>query len=158
MHRRNFLQQSGSLIAGSLIADSILAQGSVSSSPVAKKRIALVGTGSRGLGMWGRPVIKEFNDTVQFVGLCDINPGRVQTGKETLGVDCLTFTDIDKMLKETKPELLLVMSVDGVHHEHIIKGLEAGADVVTEKPMTIDEKKVQAILDAERRTGTQCGR
>src|SRR5688500_5408568 len=108
MHRRNFLQQSGSLIAGTLLADSILAQGSSSSNLFAKKRIALVGTGSRGLVMWGKPVLREFNDSVQFVGLCDINPGRVQTGKETLGVDCPTFTDIDKMLKETKPELLLV--------------------------------------------------
>jgi predicted dehydrogenase len=103
--------------------------------------------------MWGRPVIKEFNDSVEFVGLCDINPGRVQTGKEALAVNCRTYTDIDKMLKETKPELLLVMSVDGVHHEHIIKGLEAGANVVSEKPMTIDEQKVQAIIDAEQRSG-----
>ena len=87
----------------------------------AKKRIALVGTGVRGLGMWGKPVIRDYKEFIQFVGLCDINPGRVQTGKEMLGVDCATYTDIDKMLKETKPELLLVMSVDGVHHEHIIK-------------------------------------
>ena len=153
MHRRNFLQHSGSLIAGTFIADSILAQASSSLETPAKKRVALVGTGSRGLGMWGKPVIREFKDSVEFVGLCDINPGRVETGKERLGVSCPTFTDIDKMLKETKPELLLVMSVDGVHHEHIIKGLESGADVVTEKPMTIDEKKVQAIIDAEKRTG-----
>ena len=153
MHRRNFLQQSGTLLTGSLLAESLLAETALSSGGFAKKRVALVGTGSRGLGMWGRPVIREFKDSVQFVGLCDINPGRVQTGKEALAVDCPTYTDIDKMLKEAKPELLLVMSVDGVHHEHIIKGLEAGADVVTEKPMTIDEKKVQAIIDAEKRTG-----
>ena len=152
MHRRNFLQQSGSLLAGTLLADSILGQTSTLHMP-ARKRIALVGTGVRGLGMWGRPVVRDFKDSIQFVGLCDINPGRVETGKQSLGVDCPTFTDIDKMLKETKPELLLVMSVDGVHHEHIIKGLESGADVVTEKPMTIDEKKVQAIIDAEKRTG-----
>lgn len=152
MHRRNFLQQSGSLIAGTLLSESILVQNS-SSVTLVKKRVALVGTGSRGLGMWGKPVIREFKDSVQFVGLCDINPGRVQLGKETLAVDCPTYTDIDKMLKETKPDILLVMSVDGVHHEHIIKGLESGADVVTEKPMTIDEKKVQAIIDAEKRTG-----
>ena len=152
MHRRNFLQQSGSLVAGTLLGESLLAN-TQSFGNVAQKRIALVGTGIRGLTMWGTPVIAEFGNQVKFVGLCDINPGRVATGKSILKLDCPTFTDLDKMLKETKPEILLVMSVDGVHHEHIIKGLEAGADVVTEKPMTIDEQKVQAIIDAEKRTG-----
>ena len=151
MHRRNFIQQSGTLIAGTLIADSVLGQ----VAGPAKKRVALVGTGVRGLGMWGKPVVREFKDHVEFVGLCDINPGRVETGKSMLGVQCPTYTDLDKMLREQKPDMLLVMSVDGVHHEHIIKGLEAGADVVTEKPMTIDEKKCQAILDAEKKNGKE---
>jgi hypothetical protein len=48
-----------------------------------EKRIAMVGTGVRGLGMWGAPVIKEFGDIIQFVGLCDINPGRVATGRNS---------------------------------------------------------------------------
>ena len=30
---------------------------------------------------------------------------------------------------------------------------ESGADIITEKPMTIDEQKCQAILDAEKKTG-----
>lgn len=152
MHRRNFLQQSGSLIAGSLIAESVLASESLTG-PFAKKRIAMVGTGVRGIGMWGRPVIKEFADQVEFVGLCDINPGRVETAKKMLGLSCPTFTDFDKMMKDTKPDKLLVMTVDGTHHEFIIKGMEYGADIITEKPMTIDEQKCQAILDAEKKTG-----
>lgn len=152
MHRRNFLQQSGSLIAGSLIAESVLANTSLTT-PFAKKRIAMVGTGVRGIGMWGKPVIKEFADQVEFVGLCDINPGRVETAKKVMGLSCPTFTDFDKMMKDTKPDQLLVMTVDGTHHEFIIKGMEYGADIITEKPMTIDEQKCQAILDAEKKTG-----
>lgn len=152
MHRRNFLQQSGSLIAGSFIADSVLANESLTT-PFVKKRVAMVGTGVRGIGMWGKPVIKEFADQIEFVGLCDINPGRVETAKKSMGLSCPTFTDFDKMMKETKPDKLLVMTVDGTHHQFIIKGMEYGADIITEKPMTIDEQKVQAILDAEKRTG-----
>lgn len=135
------------MAAGLLIGQTALA------TPAAKTRIALVGTGSRGLSMWGKPTISEFSDTHEFVGLCDINPGRVETGKKFLGLSCPTYTDFDKMMKEVKPDKLLVMSVDGVHHEHIIKGLEYGADVITEKPMTIDEKKCEAIIQAERKTG-----
>ena len=38
-------------------------------------------------------------------------------------------------------------------HEQIVGALERGCDVITEKPMTTDEQKCQAILDAERRRG-----
>lgn len=149
MHRRTFIQQSGTVLAGTLVAQNILA----ASAPAAKKRVAMVGTGVRGIGMWGRPVIQEFVNQVEFVGLCDINPGRVETGKTMMQLNCRTYTDLDKMMKETKPDILIVTTVDATHHEQIIKGMEYGADIVTEKPMTIDEKKCQAILDAEKRTG-----
>lgn len=133
-------------MAGSLAIPAI-----APSSP-AKTRVAMVGTGVRGIGMWGRPVIREFND-VEFVGLCDSNPGRLATAKKFLGLSCATYTDFDQMMKETKPEKLLVMTVDGTHHEFIIKGMNYGADIITEKPMTIDEQKIQAILDTEKKTG-----
>jgi len=103
--------------------------------------------------MWGIPVIKEFGDLVEFVGLCDINPGRVATAKNMMKVNCPTYTDLDKMLKETKPDLLIVTTVDNTHHLQIIKGMEYGADIITEKPMTTDEAKCQAIIDAEKKTG-----
>ncbi|HMP93820.1 MAG TPA: Gfo/Idh/MocA family oxidoreductase, partial [Phnomibacter sp.] len=115
--------------------------------------IAMVGTGVRGLSMWGRSILEEFGQQVEFVGLCDTNAGRLAYGKQYLGVNCPTFTNFDDMMRQTKPERLLVMTVDGVHHQYIIKGMEYGADIVCEKPMTIDEQKVQAILDAEKRTG-----
>jgi predicted dehydrogenase len=40
-----------------------------------------------------------------------------------------------------------------LHDKFIIRGMELGADIITEKPMTTDEGKCQAILDAEKRTG-----
>jgi predicted dehydrogenase len=149
MHRRNFILQSGTVLAGTLLSSNLLA--STLNAP--KKRVAMVGTGHRGTGMWGVELLKEHSDRMEFVGLCDKNPGRVETGKKLMNVSCPTYTDFDKMMKETKPDMLIVTTVDGTHHEQIIKGMEYGADILTEKPMTIDEKKVQAILDAEKRTG-----
>ena len=43
--------------------------------------------------------------------------------------------------------------MDRFHHEYIIRSLEAGCDVITEKPMTIDDVRCRAILEAEKRTG-----
>lgn len=58
-----------------------------------KKRIALVGTGIRGTSFWGRNLVENYSDILEFVGLCDINPGRLEYGKKYIGVDCPTFTD-----------------------------------------------------------------
>jgi predicted dehydrogenase len=149
MKRRDFIQNT-SLAAGSLLAVPNL---SAMNFPIAKKRLAMVGTGHRGSGFWGKPVLDNFGDVIEFVGLCDINPGRLETGKRHIGATCPTFTDFDKMLKETKPDTVIVTTVDATHDIFIIKALEAGCDVITEKPMTTDEKKCQNIINAERKTG-----
>jgi predicted dehydrogenase len=149
MDRRDFIQQTGLAAAGVALQQALASD----ITPSKKIRVAMVGTGVRGIGMWGIPVVKEFSDTVEFVGLCDINAGRVATAKKAMGVNCTTYTDFDQMMKETKPDKLIVTTVDGTHHEFIIRGMEYGADIITEKPMTVDEKKCEAILEAEKRTG-----
>ena len=147
MHRRAFIHSTGFLAAGASVAPSF------GSPPAPLQRIALVGTGIRGVDMWGKRVAEKFKDRVRFVGLCDINPGRLQTAKSYIGVDCPTFTDFDRMMRETRPERLIVTTVDSTHHEFIVKGMEMGADIITEKPLTIDESRCQEILDAQKKTG-----
>ncbi|NNE77264.1 MAG: Gfo/Idh/MocA family oxidoreductase [Pricia sp.] len=117
-----------------------------------KLKIALVGTGVRGTSFWGKRLVDEYSDILEFVGLCDINPGRLEYGKNYIGTDCPTFTDFEKMVNETKPELVIVTTIDSTHHEFVIKGLEMGCDVLTEKPLTTDETKCQAILEAEKKS------
>lgn len=149
LSRRDFLRQSSLATAG-LVAASPL---TTLAAPMATRKVAMVGTGHRGTSMWGTPVVREFADIIEFVGLCDKNIGRAETAKKMLGVSCVTYTDFEKMMQETKPDLLIVTTVDATHDEFIIKGMEMGADIITEKPMTTDETKCWAILDAEKRTG-----
>ena len=159
MSRRNFLAVSGA-IAGTTIIDpksKILANNVTGVSENSKKRrIALVGTGVRGIGMWGSSVVRDYGDYTEFVGLCDINPGRLEVGRQAIGVDCPTFTDFEQMMSRTRPDVLIVTTVDETHDYFIEKGMEMGADIICEKPMAIDEKKIQRIIDAEKRTGRKC--
>ncbi|MEM1122704.1 MAG: Gfo/Idh/MocA family oxidoreductase [Bacteroidota bacterium] len=120
--------------------------------PNKKLTVALVGTGIRGSSFWGKRLVDQYSDILEFVGLSDINPGRLAGVKAYMGVSCPTFVDFDKMMQETKPDLLIVTTKDSTHDEFIIKGLEMGSDVLTEKPMTTDEFKCQRILDAERKS------
>ncbi|MDW7693812.1 Gfo/Idh/MocA family oxidoreductase [Flammeovirgaceae bacterium SG7u.111] len=150
MKRREFIGKTaavGTLLATNPIS-SLFANGKA-----AKMKIALVGTGVRGVSMWGKALVEEYAGQVEFVGLCDINPGRLKYGKDFIGADCNTYTDFEAMMKKEKPDTVIVTTVDATHHEFIIKAMEMGANVITEKPMTTDETKCQAILDAEKKTG-----
>jgi predicted dehydrogenase len=122
-----------------------------------RRRYAMVGTGVRGIGMWGRPLVERYADVLEFVGLCDVNPLRVEVARKSIGVDCPTFTSLDEMLDRAKPELLMVTTVDSTHEACIVKALERGADVLTEKPMVIDEAQCRSVLEAEKRSGRSLG-
>lgn len=147
--RRKFLASLGMLAAGSVIPASAFNFGMKNT----KLKVTLVGTGVRGTSFWGKRLVDEYSDLLEFVGLSDMNPGRLDYAKEYMGVSCATFLDCGEMLRQTKPDLLIVTTKDSTHHEFIIQGLDFGCDVLTEKPLTTDEVKCQDILDAERRSG-----
>ena len=153
--RRSFLLKSSTFLTGSVFLNSIAEALVMHDNPNEKMRIALVGLGVRGVNMFGKQVKQDYDDKIEFVGFCDINPGRLEFGKKYIGASCPTFADFDKMLVETKPDVVIVTTVDNTHHTFIVKALEFGANVITEKPMTTDEDKCQQILDAERRTGNK---
>ena len=161
--RRNFLAKSGAALAGSALINplqGIKAEVAAPTQPSAKIKIAMIGTGSRGTSMWGRDLTRRYSDRIEFVGLCDPNPGRVEAAKRIIRTDCPTYSDLqnpmkafEKMIQETKPNLVIVTSVDSTHSDYIVRSMELGVNVLTEKPMTTDEKKIQQILDTEKKTG-----
>lgn len=150
MNRRDFIRTGSTAAAGGLLVRPGVREHQ-------RMKVALVGTGIRGSTMWGRSLVREYANEVEFTGLCDINPGRLEYVKEYMGVDCPTYTDFDEMMRAAmmrgaKPDTVIVTTVDSTHHEYIIRALEYGCNVVTEKPMTTDAEKCQAILDAQART------
>lgn len=149
LNRRAFLGTTATFVAGSLMASPLSAN---ALSKGEKIKAVLVGTGIRGTSFWGKSLVEKFPDILEFVGLCDINPGRLEYASGYMGVSCPLFTDFDHMMSELTADLVIVTTKDSNHHEFIIKGLDAGCDVLTEKPLTTDEDKCQAILDAERRS------
>lgn len=116
------------------------------------KRYAFAGASGRAVGMYARPIAEKFSNTAQVVGVFDINQTRARLLASTCG-NPPVYADFDAMLRDTKPDCVIVTTVDRYHHEFIIRSLEAGCDVITEKPMTIDDEKCRAVLEAERRTG-----
>lgn len=147
INRRDFVKSAGIAAASILLANSSI----VSAQTAAKKRYAIIGTGHRATSMWGKQIAEKFTNEVEFVGLCDKNPKRAEAAKDLIGVNCPTFTNFEEMLSKTKPEILMVTTVDSTHHEFITKGLAKGIKVITEKPMVTEVSQAQAVLDAEKK-------
>ena len=126
-----------------------------------KVRYAHVGLGSRS-NMYLRAISNTYKDHCECVGLCDNNEGRAKLAqarvKDETGQDIPIYDakDFDLMVEKTKPDVIIVTTVDGFHHQYVIRGMELGCDVITEKPMTIDAEKCQGIIDTQKKTGVNC--
>ncbi|MCK5843815.1 MAG: Gfo/Idh/MocA family oxidoreductase, partial [Victivallales bacterium] len=125
-----------------------------------KKRYAIVGLGGRSR-MYYKALVETYKKTCEIVALCDINQVRMDLAnkkiKEMGGKKVVTYKalDFDKMVAETKPDTVIVTSMDRTHHTYISRAMELGCDAISEKPMTIDENKCQEILDTVKETGKE---
>ncbi len=124
-----------------------------------RRRYALVGTGSRSI-MFSLALLESHSASGTLAALCDINPGRMayyntffrsQFGVEP--IPSYSADDFERMLKKEKIDTVIVTTIDRTHHDYIIRAMELGCDVITEKPMTTDVEKCRAILDVVERTG-----
>lgn len=149
MRRRKFIKYTSA--AGAAL---LLPQLKPFANPAGLKiKLAMVGTGHRGSGFWGKELLANFNDVAGINGVYDINPGRAAYAKNLFGDACKQYSGFEEMLNGVKPDYVIVTTVDATHDEYIVKALKMGFNVITEKPMTTDEVKCKEILDAEKTSG-----
>ncbi|WP_373865235.1 Gfo/Idh/MocA family oxidoreductase [Paenibacillus koleovorans] len=124
-----------------------------------KKTYVLVGTGGRAEFFYGA-IAGHYKETSELLAFCDVNQTRMNYANRLLEekysyrrVNTYQADQFEEMIAAEKPDAVIVTSVDRTHHTYIIRALELGCDVITEKPMTVDEVKCQEILDAVKRTG-----
>lgn len=124
-----------------------------------RKRYVLVGTGGRAEFFWGS-LVEDYRETSELVAFCDINTIRMDYSNKLLqekynhpAVDTFRAEQFEEMIRDKQPDYVIVSTIDRTHHHYIIRAMELGCDVISEKPMTVDEEKCQEILDAVKRTG-----
>jgi predicted dehydrogenase len=125
-------------------------------SDTARRRCAVVGLGARAR-LFTAALAGPYADRVELVGFCDVNPHRMAVHNEWIGASVPAYAaeDFTEMLRRERVDLVVVCTVDRTHDHYIVQALEAGCDVVTEKPMTTDADRARRILDARRRTGRE---
>jgi predicted dehydrogenase len=123
------------------------------------KRYAIVGLGGRS-SMYVEALADAFKKHGELCAFCDINTTRMAFYNKKLQEDhqiaplpAYTPDRFEAMISEQNIDTVIVTSVDRTHHRYIIRAMEAGCDAITEKPMTVDADKCNAILDTIKRTG-----
>lgn len=123
-----------------------------------KRRFAYVGTGCR-VKMFLDPVADLYSEEAEIVGLCDASLQRASYHCKRVAargyekVPVYAAKDFHLMLRETRPDTVVICTIDREHDYYIQESLRAGCDVVSEKPMTVNEEKCAKILSTVQETG-----
>ncbi|MCA4135079.1 Gfo/Idh/MocA family protein [Arthrobacter sp. M4] len=124
-----------------------------------RTRFALIGTGGRS-EMYIRAIFGPHGDTAELVALSDANPGRVDFYQnliqQELGAKAVASfepSELTQFIKANGIDRVIITTPDYTHADYIVQALEAGADVVVEKPLTIDVEGCRRITQAVAATG-----
>ena len=112
-----------------------------------KLRIGLVGAGNIAnthLDSYAK------NPNAQVVAICDINEDRLNETADKYGIE-KRFSNIEDMLKNTELDAADVCVWNCAHASCSIAALNAGLDVLCEKPMAMNAAEAQAMADAAKK-------
>lgn len=111
---------------------------------------AIVGTG--GIANEHIKGLLAFPERCKIVALCDIYPQKAEAMKEKYGLDCAVFDDHHSMLASgIKIDLVHVCTPPYVHCEIAVNSMNAGCNVLVEKPMATCLAECDKMLAAEKK-------
>jgi predicted dehydrogenase len=124
-----------------------------------RKKYAIVGVGGRA-NCFYQALLGDLKDLGEVCAFCDVNQARMNHANDIIvedfggkPVNTYKAEKFDEMIKTEKPDEVIVATIDRLHHKYIVRAMELGCDVISEKPMTVDVEKCKEILDAIKRTG-----
>jgi predicted dehydrogenase len=119
---------------------------------MAVRRHAIVGLGSRAQ-LFARALAAS--PRAELAAFCDHNETRMRVHNGWLGTEIPGYrpADFAAMMAKERIDVVVVCTPDHTHADYVVAALEAGCDVVTEKPMTTDVDGARRILAARRETG-----
>ena len=116
-------------------------------------KVGVIGCGAQGQNHLR--VIKELGiETAVVSAFCDLSPERLQNTSE-MWPQAQATDDFKEMLAPGELHLVIVATMPNTHMQMVLAALEAGADVLCEKPFMRDLEEATAVLDTAERLGRQ---
>ena len=120
-----------------------------------KLRIGVVGLG-RFIEIAHMPTYFDspYSEFIEVAAVCDTDPGRLKEWADRYGI-AGRYTDTAQMVQDTPLDAVVVVTPDHAHAAPTLAALEAGCDVLVEKPMAMTvtdcDRMIQAAADQGRR-------
>lgn len=102
-------------------------------------------------------IVAATKNNLEIVGLCDISKDAVYELKEKCPLikNVKFYRDYKKLLEEQKPELVAIATESGKHAEIALDCINAGCNVIIEKPIALNIKDANRIIEAAERMGVK---
>jgi UDP-N-acetyl-2-amino-2-deoxyglucuronate dehydrogenase len=89
--------------------------------------------------------LKQLNKQIEVVAVCDIDEEKLaKVGEMTTARQ---YLDVNTMLSSENLEIVTVATPNGLHYEHAMKVLKSGRHVIIEKPMTLNIRDADALIN-----------
>jgi len=118
-------------------------------------RMALIGCGNMGRNHL-RDILKQ-QDTTEIVALCDIAPEAIEKAAEIFEQASVPMPpsepSLDRLLANHGLDAVFIVTPHAVHFGQARACLEAGLDVLLEKPMVMNAQEALSLIEARDRAG-----
>ncbi|MBQ3816297.1 MAG: Gfo/Idh/MocA family oxidoreductase [Clostridia bacterium] len=113
-----------------------------------KKNAAVIGYGGMGAGFHVKNILTS--DVVQLAGIYDIDPAK-QAKAAADGVK--VYESREALLADPAIDMVTIATPNDVHEEIAVAALEAGKNVISEKPVTLSLESLERMIAAAKKAG-----
>jgi len=112
-----------------------------------KKKAAVIGYG--GMGGWHVDHILK-SDVVELAGIYDIKEEKQELARSR-GIRA--YSSREELLADPEIEMVTIATPNDVHEEIAVAALEAGKNVLSEKPVTLSLESLERMIAASKKAG-----
>jgi predicted dehydrogenase len=87
----------------------------------------------------------------KLVGLISGTPSKINDWRSRYGIDeknCYNYENFDRIKDNPDIDVVYVITPNALHHDHVIRVAKAGKHVICEKPMALNAREGQEMVDA----------
>lgn len=110
-------------------------------------KYAAVLAGYGGMGYWHAEILHDF-DKLFLYGIYDTDPAKIREAEEK---GYRTYPSFDAVIADEAVDLVVLAVPNDWHKPYAIAALDAGKNVVSEKPVTVCSADLQEMIDAAKR-------
>lgn len=113
-----------------------------------------------GLGGYGTRVAEAMRDCTRakLTGVISGTPSKIANWQKKYNIpaaNCYNYENFDRIKDNPDIDAVYVITPNGLHHDQVIRVAKAGKHVICEKPMSVNAREAQEMVDACKKANVQ---